>query len=279
MPLPLKPGYNFNYAHIYRPSCFEMASAEAYMDFYGLSYMISGEILVHRYDSTFVIWPGDVTFTAKNVYERSGYVSDAPRENILLKFTDCMVEELTKTLGFNSFDDFCDWFPSVHLGKETQRKVLFILHEIEQEWNSYNEYSEVLLKGLLHKLIILCLREGTVNERPHSVQETKQCYLTGAIQYVKTHLRENPSLEETARYVNISVSYLSKIFLHYLHTPFSTFVLNERIIYAQRLLVESDLTVGQIAAEAGFSSGAYFSDRFKHFTGLSPLQFRKENFR
>lgn len=47
MPLPLKPGYNFNFAHIRRPPHYEMSAAEAYTDFYGISYMISGERLIY----------------------------------------------------------------------------------------------------------------------------------------------------------------------------------------------------------------------------------------
>lgn len=148
---------------------------------------------------------------------------------------------------------------------------------MEDEWNSYNEYSEILLKGLLHKLILISLKEGTVNHRPLDTLETKQYYLNGAIQYVKAHLQDTPSLEETARYIHISVSYLSKIFMNYLHTPFSVFVLNEKIQYAQNLLMESGLSIEEVAKEAGFSSSAYFSNCFKRITGVSPIQFRKEN--
>ncbi len=277
MPLPLKPGYNFNYARVYRPPHFEMTAAEAYTDFYALSYTISGEQLVYCYNSTFIIRPGDITFTAKNVYERSSYVSNAPRESILIKFTDCMIDDLMETLGFEDFNAFHTKYPSIHLEKHTQKKILPILKEMEDEWNSYNMYSELVFKGLLHKLILLCLQEGSVNERSLSVQETKQYHLNGAIQYVKAHLRDNPSLEETAGYVNISVSYLSKIFTDYLHTPFSSFVLNEKIQYAQKLLMESKMSMKEIAKEAGFSSSAYFSDCFKRKTGLPPLQFRKKN--
>lgn len=277
MPLPLKPGYNFNYAHVCRPPHFEMTAAEAYTDFYALSYTISGEQLVYRYNSTFIIRSGDITFTAKNVYERSSYVSDTPRESVLIKFTDCMIDDLMETLGFEDFNAFHTKYPSIHLEKHTQEKILPILKEMEDEWNSYNMYSELVFKGLLHKLILLCLQEGSVNERSLSVQETKQYHLNGAIQYVKAHLQDNPSLEETAGYVNISVSYLSKIFTDYLHTPFSSFVLNEKIQYAQKLLMESKMSMKEIAKEAGFSSSAYFSDCFKRKTGLPPLQFRKKN--
>ena len=122
MPLPLKPGYNLNFAHIYRPPHFEMTAAEAYTDFYALTYTISGEQLVYRYNSTFVIRSGDLTFTAKNIYERSSYVSDEPRENILIKFTDCMIDDLLKNLGFADYNAFYSQYPSIHLEKHTQKK-------------------------------------------------------------------------------------------------------------------------------------------------------------
>ncbi|MCI9385366.1 MAG: helix-turn-helix transcriptional regulator [Lachnospiraceae bacterium] len=89
----------------------------------------------------------------------------------------------------------------------------------------------MLLKGLLYKLIITCLRERI----------------------------------------------LSKIFVTHLHTPFSTFVLNEKMAYSQKLLVHSKLSMMEIAIEAGFSSSSYFSDCFRRNTGMSPLQFRKED--
>lgn len=65
--------------------------------------------------------------------------------------------------------------------------------------------------------------------------------------------------------------------INHLHIPFSTFVRNEKIMYAQRLLSGSKMSITEIAAESGFSSNAYFSDCFKRNAGISPIQFRKEN--
>ncbi|MDE5598957.1 MAG: AraC family transcriptional regulator, partial [Lachnospiraceae bacterium] len=64
-------------------------------------------------------------------------------------------------------------------------------------------------------------------------------------------------------------------FIGCLHTPYSAFVLNEKILYAQKLLVDSKMSMTEIAGAAGFSSNTYFSDCFKRITGISPLQFRK----
>ena len=66
-----------------------------------------------------------------------------------------------------------------------------------------------------------------------------------------------------------------KIFINYLHTPFSVLVTNEKVEFAQRLLKDSNLSLTEIAMESGFSSNSYFSDCFKRTIGISPLQFRK----
>ncbi|MDD6572112.1 MAG: AraC family transcriptional regulator [Thermoflexaceae bacterium] len=274
MPLPLKTGYHFNFDRTVRPSYYEMSSAEAYTDFYGISFMISGERLIYSPNFTTIVQAGEIVFIPKNIYRRTTYISNKPYERILLKFTDSMISDLIKVIGQKTFDDLCKEHV-IRLTPSTQKKVLGILTEMEQEWKHYNEYSELLLKGLLNKLIIICLRERVLVKDNDINLEKKHTYLLEAIQYIKTHLRDNPSLNETAESIHISPSYLSKLFVNQLHTPYSVFVRNEKLLHAQKLLAETRLSITEIAAEAGFASNAYFSDCFKRMEGISPLQFRK----
>ena len=278
MPLPLKAGYNFSYHHSCCPPRFEMTAAEAYTDFYGLSYLIRGENLSYSPKGMCVLQEGDISFILQNVYYRSSYISDRPRETVLIKFTDYMVSDLLKVMGVRCFNELLIGQQTViHLNESLRKNVLDILKEMEQEWNSYNEYSEIILKGLLNRLIVFCLsRRDDEEEIPTVNEETKQDKLSMGIEYVKANLEKSPSLQETAEQIHISPSYLSKIFINRLHTPYSAFVLNEKILYAQKLLVNSDEGMTEIAKKAGFSSNTYFSDCFKRVTGSSPLQFRKE---
>lgn len=276
MPLPLKFGYNFNFDRTMRPPYYEMNTAEAYTDFYGISYMTKGERLIYSPDFTTIVKAGEMVFIPKNVYRRTTYISGETYERILIKFTDKMIAELINTIGQSAYDELCTEHV-IRFEKKTRTKIEAILAEMEREWNSYNEYSELLLSGLLNKLIITCMRERIIGGVKILSLEKKNDYLGSAIKYVKSHLRGDPSLEETAASINISASYLSKIFSNHLHTPYSTFVLNEKITYARRLLVDSKLSMTDIAGECGFSSNAYFSDCFKKATGMSPLQFRKRN--
>lgn len=281
MPLPLKTGYNFHYSHFRRRPCFEMPAAEAYTDFYGLSYTISGDSICYSPEGTSVYRAGDIALIPQNVYFRIASLSETPREEILIKFTNALLSDLLEVMDVKSFDELLsNQGLTIHLKKDEQEKVRQIMKEIEQEWNSYNQYSEIILKGLLNELLVFCLEKredtGAASAADRNGKEEKiPDKLHEAIAYVKTHLEKSPSLKETAGHLHISPSYLSKIFADRLHTPYSAFVLNEKILYAQKLLVDSGEDMAEIAKEAGFSSNTYFSDCFKRITGMSPLQFRK----
>lgn len=278
MPYPLKTEYHFYYSRFQRPLYYEISADGAYADFYGISYIVCGDNLCYSPEGVSVFRQGDLSLVPKNAYLRTVNLSDTPREEILLKFTEDMISDLLDVMKVNSFDELLSGHElTVHLPKKAQETVLQIMEEIESEWNAYNKYSEIILKGLLNRLIILCLRyrKNSVKYTVNYMKENKGDRLIKAIEYVRSHFAQSPSLKETAGYVRTSPSYLSKLFINCLHTPYSVFVVNEKILYAEKLLVDSDRSMAEIAKEAGFVRNTYFSDCFKRMTGISPLQFRK----
>lgn len=60
------------------------------------------------------------------------------------------------------------------------------------------------------------------------------------------------------------------------HAKLNSYILQLRLEYAAMLLVEKpDLNIVQVATDSGFSSGTYFSDRFRQHFGMSPTDYRK----
>ncbi|MBS1483206.1 MAG: helix-turn-helix transcriptional regulator, partial [Clostridium sp.] len=47
-----------------------------------------------------------------------------------------------------------------------------------------------------------------------------------------------------------------------------------RVEAAKEMLLESPLSIAEIAARTGFQDGFYFSKKFKQLTGMTPLQYR-----
>lgn len=76
-----------------------------------------------------------------------------------------------------------------------------------------------------------------------------------------------------------SDSYFSRLFRQTFGQTFKEFVLKRKISFAIDLLINSDLTVSDIAYQTSFTDCAYFCSRFKHIVGMSPKKFKENIYR
>lgn len=83
------------------------------------------------------------------------------------------------------------------------------------------------------------------------------------------------SLTMLADEVNLSQSYLSRIFKQYFGMPFRDYIFNERIKQSKILLLSSDKKIYEVCEAVGFDDPNYFSTIFKKATGYSPNGYRK----
>ena len=117
------------------------------------------------------------------------------------------------------------------------------------------------------KLISLLYSLNTGNSADQNV-------LSKAQSYIENNYKDTISVDQIAEYCNVSCSYLHRLFQTRLHTTPGEMLLTCRISAACNLLVNTSLTLGQIAANCGFHSQSYFSDCFKRKMGSSPKSFR-----
>lgn len=83
-----------------------------------------------------------------------------------------------------------------------------------------------------------------------------------------------PTCESLSRQVHLSVTKLTKGFLHMFGLPIHTYVIDQRLTKAAQLLVESDLNIGQIASFVGYTKPSNFSAAFKKKYGILPKNYR-----
>ncbi len=98
------------------------------------------------------------------------------------------------------------------------------------------------------------------------------------IQYIYTHINENLSLESLADYVNLSSSYLSRLFNQEMGVSISTYIRGQKIEKAKNLLKYSGYSYIEIANYLGFSSQSHFIHTFHKYTGMTPKKFRDKYF-
>lgn len=94
------------------------------------------------------------------------------------------------------------------------------------------------------------------------------------LRYVEEHYREPIVLDQLAALMNISTMYFSNFFKQTFHISPKQYILNRRLTESQRLLLESDWSIKEIAYAVGFENESYFSEFFSAKVGISARTFR-----
>lgn len=95
--------------------------------------------------------------------------------------------------------------------------------------------------------------------------------------YIKEHLGEKIELAAIAEHVNVSRTYASAIFKEELGITISDFILQERLLEAERMLRETDLSIADISGRLAFCSQSYFTKRFTETKGVTPIEYRRQH--
>lgn len=96
-----------------------------------------------------------------------------------------------------------------------------------------------------------------------------------AIDYISLHLHSSLTLEDTSKALNISPSYLSRLFRKETGVTYITFIQKERIHAAANMLRFSQYSYIEIATYLGFKSQSYFGNVFKKYIGKTPMEYRR----
>lgn len=95
-----------------------------------------------------------------------------------------------------------------------------------------------------------------------------------AVTYLQVHLAESLTLNNVARGIKVSPSYLSRIFNQEVKESLSNYITRTRIEKAAQLLSFSQMSIQNIAFYVGFNNLNYFSRCFKKYESMTPTEYR-----
>ncbi len=93
--------------------------------------------------------------------------------------------------------------------------------------------------------------------------------------YVQDNLSQPLLLEEVASYLHISGRHLSRLMKRETGRSYSQIIRHERMTRAAQLLIETDITIQDIATQTGFDTVHYFTRVFTRHHGIPPGAYRK----
>lgn len=234
--------------------CFKSHSHE----FYEFEYIIEGEGWCEINGKTFGLKQGDLSFaTPMDIHS---YKSDKPFKTITVNFyTDNLDKELAKLSDIESCIMKCP----------DEIKQLFMLLSAER---SVDSYRYLFCRNLIEVIAIMFLSYAKIRKNPDMPKE-----IVYAVGYINQYFRTNIDLKSISEKCNYSTTYMSRQFKKFVGMGFVEYLTDVRAFHAKNLLINSDITVTQIAYECGFGSLRSLNRAFLKKYGCSPNVYKRQN--
>jgi len=150
------------------------------------------------------------------------------------------------------------------------------IYEIIKEMLSYHQLTPANECYLQSKLYLIFAKlQKALQSVYNKVELNNNFYVTKAIEYIEKNTFTNLSVNDIARYLNISRSHLYALFKQELNTSPQQFLTNAKIANARELLSKTKIPIYSVALSCGYKNAFAFSRAFKQVTNISPREYRQ----
>ncbi len=102
----------------------------------------------------------------------------------------------------------------------------------------------------------------------------------GQLRMLRREIHKAPELDwnlsELSKRLNISKSYVQKLYKENFGVSYIDDLINARLGMAKQLLKTTDLRINEVASSCGYQNSTHFMRQFKEKTGISPSEYRKK---
>ena len=230
-----------------------------------LFYVTHGKGMFQVEERKFQIQKGDLILVNPNIAHTESSEKKEPLEYIVLG-----VDHL-KFLIYDAREYLL--FHSSELDENLDFYFQTILKEAEEKKKEYENVCEHLLAALI---LQLTRRTKTPVEVVDSeTNGSREC--SRVKRYIDASFAEELTLEQLAEIACLNKYYLAHQFSKMYGIAPMSYLQQKRIFASQELLSSTDLTLGEIARQCGYSSQSYFTQCFRKMCGMSPGMYRKIN--
>lgn len=161
-------------------------------------------------------------------------------------------------------------FPSYALKKLPWRLDLPTLTMLDSLDTCRNP--KIMLLNFISGVILSLVDE----EKRLNFQRVTDRNLTKVIEYIDHNLENNITVSQIQGEFGLNKNILSSLFNTNFDMSASKYIINKKLEKASSYLLETDLSVTDVAFKFNFSSASKFSSHFKKKYSLTPLQFKKK---
>ena len=167
-------------------------------------------------------------------------------------------------------------FPEIH------SSCVILMKEIYDEYFGNAPLKNVAIVQKFLSMLVMVGRVYTTSPdrfagtRPTKQQEYTEKFLS-ICNYLNQHCTEDLTLEMMADMAGFSKYHFSRLFKEFAGMSFYKYLNTRRIAYSEKLLLDPDINVTEVAIRSGFNSISAFMRMFKIVRNCTPTQFRNLN--
>lgn len=244
-----------------------------YHPYYELFYVLEGKCRMFVEHSLYIIKAGELLIIPPSTLHRTQYEDKV--ERITFSFTPLWAKE-TEFITGPAFlrEKLCSGKLIFNDGTRAELEKIFF--QLLKENDVNDDYSEINRKSLLLQLLTFIARNYNQKSGESLINST-ELSIQNAAAYIFNNYMEDITLQAAAEIAGMRDTYFSRKFQEVTGYGFKEYLTNIRIQHSQEMLVNSGLTITQIALACGFTNSNYFGDAFKKCMGISPRDFRKHS--
>ncbi|MEG1848563.1 MAG: AraC family transcriptional regulator [Lachnospiraceae bacterium] len=242
------------------------------------------QVVKHWHNSVelFLVFEGEIDF-----YINTSYFSLSSGEFILVNSNEIHSIEAPK----ENFTLVLQIPPEMFQAYSEEEYILFKSTRYEKDdemiqliKNMYRAYAqkqygyELEVSSYYYKLLYLLVTKYKETEiDPARVKLNKQLdKLSKITNYIQEHYQEDITLEGVASLFGFSPTYLSRMFRQYARINYKAYLINVRVEYAYKELINTDDSINQIAENNGFPDSRSLAKAFAKRFGILPSEYRRE---
>ena len=157
-------------------------------------------------------------------------------------------------------------------------RIQQLLLQIIDDYQNENSYLESLIYSRILEMFSLLGQNKAIFHNMDTANYTKQKEYTDKFiaicEYITTNCTKDLKLEDVAKMAGFSKYHFSRLFKEFTSVSFYKFVNTKRIITAENMLINPDISVTEVATSSGFNTLSSFIRMFRIIKGCTPTEFR-----
>jgi AraC-like DNA-binding protein len=247
-------------------------STHHFHDGYEVYYLFEGSRNYFINDTTYPIDEGSLVLIRPYDLHKT-MDTGTSHSRILLSFH----ENFLPVLDRDQLIDTCFGNSKILMLDESQKTVIeSLLNSLAVEARDQKEFFHAQLQANLIELLIVIARFILCNKKADDLEPPANQKIFEIIQYLKHNYNQPITLDSLSKDFYTSPFYLTRLFKKTTGFTLFEYIHSLRIIQAQFLLRTTNHKVIYIAQLVGFNHGSNFGKIFKSLTGVSPLNYRKQ---